>query len=36
MGAKYHTVHHTHYHYNYGQVHTEYAQHDMLIAVILN
>jgi hypothetical protein len=20
MGAKYHTVHHTHYHYNFGQV----------------
>lgn len=20
MGSKYHTVHHTHYHYNYGQV----------------
>jgi sterol desaturase/sphingolipid hydroxylase (fatty acid hydroxylase superfamily) len=20
MGAKYHTLHHTHYHYNYGQV----------------
>jgi lathosterol oxidase len=19
MGAKYHTVHHTHYHYNFGQ-----------------
>jgi hypothetical protein len=20
MGSKYHTVHHTHYHYNFGQV----------------
>jgi lathosterol oxidase len=20
MGAKYHTIHHTHYHYNFGQV----------------
>jgi hypothetical protein len=20
LGAKYHTVHHTHYHYNFGQV----------------
>jgi len=20
MGAKYHTYHHTHYHYNFGQV----------------
>jgi sterol desaturase/sphingolipid hydroxylase (fatty acid hydroxylase superfamily) len=22
MGAKYHTVHHTHYHYNFGQFFT--------------
>ena len=20
LGSKYHTLHHTHYHYNYGQV----------------
>jgi hypothetical protein len=23
MGSKYHTLHHTHYHYNYGQVNNE-------------
>jgi sterol desaturase/sphingolipid hydroxylase (fatty acid hydroxylase superfamily) len=26
MGAKYHTVHHTHYHYNFGQVSAAYPK----------